>query len=244
MSFLTFKNIFKVYGEGEGQVYALNDISFNINKGEMLAIMGPSGSGKSTLLNIIGCLDNPSKGEYIINNKISNKLKEKQLSKLRNELFGFVVQFFALIEDLNIEKNISIPLEYSKKRYSKKEKKEKIESLAERLKIKEKFKRYPKELSGGQCQRAAIARALINNPDIILADEPTGALDKKTGEEVVNILRELANKEKTIIIVTHDINVAMKCDRVLILEDGKIKSERMNYEEENNIIYNNSNFNN
>lgn len=244
MSFLTFKNIFKVYGEGEGQAYALNDISFNINKGEMLAIMGPSGSGKSTLLNIIGCLDNPSKGEYIINNKISNKLKEKQLSKLRNELFGFVVQFFALIEDLNIEKNISIPLEYSKKRYSKKEKKEKIESLAERLKIKEKLKRYPKELSGGQCQRAAIARALINNPDIILADEPTGALDKKTGEEVVNILRELANKEKTIIIVTHDINVAMKCDRVLILEDGKIKSERMNYEEENNIIYNNSNFNN
>lgn len=244
MSFLTFKNISKTYGEGQGQVNALTDISFNVNKGELLAIMGPSGSGKSTLLNIIGCLENPSRGNYFIDNKLSNELKENELAKLRNEMFGFVVQFFALIEDLTIEKNISIPLEYSKKRYSKKEKKEKIENLAERLKIKEKLKRYPNELSGGQCQRAAIARALINDPHIILADEPTGALDKKTGEEVINIFKELANKGKTILIVTHDLNVAMKCDRVLILEDGKIKDERINDEKENNIINTNNRFTN
>ena len=244
MSLLTFKNISKTYGEGDGQVNALNDISFNVNKGEMLAIMGPSGSGKSTLLNIIGCLENPSKGNYFINNKSTNKLKENELAKLRNETFGFVVQFFALIEDLTIEKNVSIPLEYSKKKFTKKEKKEKIENLAECLKIKEKLKKYPKELSGGQCQRAAIARALINDPHIILADEPTGALDKQTGEEVVDILKDLSNKGKTILIVTHDINVAMKCNRILILEDGKITSERINNEKENNIINTNNNFNN
>lgn len=240
MSFLTFKNISKIYGEGDGQVNALNDISFSVNKGEMLAIMGPSGSGKSTLLNILGCLENPTSGNYFIDNKLSNKLKEKELSKLRNQMFGFVVQFFALVEDLTIEKNISIPLEYSKKKYTKKEKKEKIYNLADRLKIKDKLKKYPKELSGGQCQRAAIARALINDPHIILADEPTGALDKKTGEEVIDILKELAKKGKTILIVTHDLNVAMKCDRILILEDGKIKGDKIIDKKENNIITSNN----
>ena len=240
MNFLTFKNISKIYGEGDGQVNALNNISFNVNKGEMLAIMGPSGSGKSTLLNILGCLENPTSGDYFIDNKLSNKLKEKELSKLRNQMFGFVVQFFALVEDLNIEKNISIPLEYSKKKYTKKEKKDKIYNLANRLKIKDKLKKYPKDLSGGQCQRAAIARALINDPHIILADEPTGALDKKTGEEVIDILKELSKKGKTVLIVTHDLNVAMKCDRILILEDGKIKGDKIIDKKENNIITSNN----
>lgn len=227
MSFIEFKNITKIYGTGDGEVVAVNNVSFSINRGEMVAIIGTSGSGKSTLLNLIGCLDKPTTGEYYIENKSTKNLKDTQLSRLRNKTFGFVVQYFALIDDSNVQSNIMIPLEYSKIKINKKDASDKIIALATKLNIHDKLKKHPKQLSGGQCQRVAIARALINNPDIILADEPTGALDKKTGAEVVKILRDLTTDGKSVVIVTHDNNIALQCDRILRIEDGIIVEERV-----------------
>lgn len=220
MNLIQLKKIHKVYGKGEAKVEALKGIDLSIDKGEMIAIMGSSGSGKSTLLNILGCLDKGSDGEYYLKGEDISSFKHRKLAKLRNKTFGFIVQYFALLNELTVWENIKIPLEYSKT--SKKESKERIIKILKMLGIEDKIKKHPNELSGGQNQRVAIARALANNPDIILADEPTGALDKKTGKEVMQIFKQLNEQGKTVIIVTHDENVAKECAKTIHIEDGVI----------------------
>jgi putative ABC transport system ATP-binding protein len=216
------KSITRFYGKNENRVDALRGIDLSINSGEFIAIIGPSGSGKTTLLNILGCLDSPNSGEYIIDKTDISKLTSKDLANLRNKKFGFIVQNFALLDDYTVYENIKIPLDYSKTKIN--NKKQEIKEILKKLGIEDKINKFPTELSGGQCQRVSIARALINNPDIILADEPTGALDKEMGQQVINIFKEINKENKTIIIVTHDANIASQCDRVITIEDGSIKS--------------------
>lgn len=223
MDLINLKNISKTYGKNDARVEALKEINLTVASGEMLCIMGASGSGKSTLLNIIGCLDKTSSGEYFLKQENINKYSTKGLAKIRNKTFGFVVQYFGLLDDYTVYENIQIPLEYSKT--PRKKRKILIENMLDKLKIKDKSNKTPTELSGGQNQRVAIARALVNNPDIILADEPTGALDRKTSEEVMDIFKKLNEDGKTIIIVTHDEKVASKCRRIVTLDDGKIISD-------------------
>ncbi len=218
MSMIFLKNITKIYGKGSAEVKALSNVSLNIEKGEMVAIIGTSGSGKSTLLNILGCLDLPTCGEYYLEDKNINSCSSKESARLRNEKFGFVVQDFALIERYTVKKNVLLPLTYSHKKISQ----EQIDNIFSKLGILEKKKVYANTLSGGQRQRVAIARAIINDPDIILADEPTGSLDTKNSGEVINILRELNSDGKTIILVTHDMQIAKSCSRIIQIEDGKI----------------------
>ncbi len=213
-------NLSKVYGKSNTEVKALNEVNLEINEGEMIAIMGPSGSGKSTLLNILGGLDSPTSGEYLLKNRNVQNMKQKELSKVRNRTFGFVVQSFALIDHYSVFNNVMIPLDYTK--LKKADKKEKIRLCLDKVGILDKSKNYPYELSGGQCQRVAIARALVNTPDVILADEPTGNLDKNNGEQIIEIFKELNKAKTTIIIITHDDEVASKCNRVIRLEDGRI----------------------
>ncbi len=218
MSILELRNIEKDYGKGEAQVKALKNINLSIEKGEMIAIMGPSGSGKSTLLNILGFLDKPTSGEYIFNGENIKDLKENDLAKYRNKKIGFVVQNFALLDDYTVFQNINLPLDYAK--IKKRDRISLITNIVKKVGLSDKINKLPTELSGGQNQRVAIARALINNPDIILADEPTGALDLNTGEEIMDIFQELNKEGKTIIIITHDKNIASKCERILNIKDG------------------------
>ncbi len=220
MSLINLVNIKKVYGKNDSAVCALDGVSINIAQGDLIAITGTSGSGKSTLLNIIGCLDRSTDGDYFLNNKNINSFNNRELAKIRNKTFGFVVQDFALIEDYSVFENVVIPLEYTKD--NKKEKRKKVINLLKELSVEEKIDKYPRELSGGQNQRVAIARALANNPEIILADEPTGALDNKTSKEIMSIFKKLNEKGKTIIIVTHDLHIANQCNRILSIEDGKV----------------------
>ena len=225
MSLIELKNICRFYGKDDAQTKAINNVSLSINSGEMVAIMGTSGSGKSTLLNIIGCLDEKTSGEYYFNGKSIDEYKRNYIDALRNSAFGFVVQYFALIDSYSVYENVEIPLVYNKTRVS--NKKEIIKSTLSKLGIEHKIHKHPNELSGGQCQRVAIARAIVNNPTVILADEPTGALDKTTGEDVMNILKDLNQDGKTIIIVTHDINVANRCERIISLSDGTICDDKI-----------------
>lgn len=220
MSLIELKNICRFYGKDDAQTKALNNVSLTIDSGEMVAIMGTSGSGKSTLLNIIGCLDKKTDGEYYFDGKRIDEYSKNDLAALRNSAFGFVVQYFALIDSYSVYENVEIPLVYNKTKVS--NKKERIKETLCKLGIEHKIHKHPNELSGGQCQRVAIARAIVNNPRVILADEPTGALDKKTGEEVMNILKKLNSEGKTIIIVTHDINIANMCGRTISLSDGEV----------------------
>lgn len=219
---IKLRNITKVYGEGNSSVYALREINLDIEKEEMIAIMGPSGSGKSTLLNIIGLLDDASKGNYIFmgNNVQNMSIKEKAL--LRNQKLGFVVQDFALVEKYTVKQNVEIPFAYRKDKLSKKEQEKRIRQTLHRFGIEEKMFELVYNLSGGQRQRVAIARAVINDADIILADEPTGALDSATAEEIINIFKELNGKGKTIIMVTHDKDIADNCNRIINIKDGQI----------------------
>lgn len=218
---IELKNISKVYNKSKSnEVNALQNIDLKIEAGSMLAIMGPSGSGKSTLLNILGCLDVASAGTYKLNGQELQSLSRGKLAAVRNQHFGFVVQDFALIEDYTVMKNVEIPLHYSKNRVNKKEK---TLALLDMLGMKEKASEYVYNLSGGQRQRVAIARALINNPDIILADEPTGALDQKTGEQVLAIFKKIHKEQnKTVLIVTHDEKIAKQCEGIINIVDGKI----------------------
>lgn len=220
MKIIRLKKISKVFGNGEKIVRALRGISLDIDAGELIAVVGASGSGKSTLLNVIGLLDEASDGEYYLNDiKISN-LKFNEKAQLRNKYLGFIVQNSALIKDYTVRDNIEIPLEYSK--VKKNQRKIRVEKICNSLGIADKIDKYPSDLSGGQCQRVAIARALINNPNIILADEPTGALDSKTGQEIMNIFKDLNQQGKTIIIVTHDKKIAEQCNKIIYIEDGQI----------------------
>lgn len=220
MTQIVLDSISKIYGAGEGQVNALMDVSLSIKKGEMLAIMGRSGSGKSTLLNILGGLCKMTQGSYQFEGEQLNFSKQSKLSTFRRNNIGFIVQHYALLDEYTIFENVALPLKYGK--ISKKEISFKVNTLLKEFQIEEKKDRYPYELSGGQCQRAAIARAIVNDAEVILADEPTGALDLKTEASIMQRFYTLNEKGKTIVIVTHDENIAKNCHRVIYIEDGKI----------------------
>lgn len=219
MEIIKIQDIEKIFGTKATPEYVLKKLNLTVNSGEMIAIMGPSGSGKSTLMNILGLMDSPSSGKYILcNEDILNK-KDKELAQMRNEKIGFVFQHFNLINNYNLIENVIIPISYSK---NKKNMKKRATDVLTKVGLAEHINKRVADLSGGQKQRVAIARALANNPQIILADEPTGALDEKTGLEILNLLKKLNNEGKTIIIVTHDLNIAKKCDKIIKIKDGQI----------------------
>lgn len=218
MAYIEAKNIHKTFGKGDAAVHALRGASLSVDKGEMVAVMGKSGSGKSTLLNILGGLMTMDEGELRVGGKKVDFRKKKYLLNYRRREVGFVVQYFALIDDMNVYKNVSLPLRYQGIPRAKI--KQRTTKMLRNLGIEEKAKSYPGELSGGQQQRAAIARALVKNAKIILADEPTGALDEDTGNDVMKLFQRLKMKDRAIIIVTHDSKVAEYCDRIVYLKDG------------------------
>ena len=218
MAYIEAKNIHKTFGKGDAAVHALRGASLSVDKGEMVAVMGKSGSGKSTLLNILGGLMTMDEGELRVGGKKVDFRKKKYLLNYRRREVGFVVQYFALIDDMNVYKNVSLPLRYQGIPRAKIRKR--TTKMLRNLGIEEKAKSYPGELSGGQQQRAAIARALVKNAKIILADEPTGALDEDTGNDVMKLFQRLKMKNRVIIIVTHDSKVAEYCDRIVYLKDG------------------------
>ncbi len=218
MAYIEAKNIHKTFGKGDAAVHALRGASLSVDKGEMVAVMGKSGSGKSTLLNILGGLMTMDEGELRVGGKKVDFRKKKYLLNYRRREVGFVVQYFALIDDMNIYKNVSLPLRYQGIPRAKI--RQRTTKMLRNLGIEEKAKSYPGELSGGQQQRAAIARALVKNAKIILADEPTGALDEDTGNDVMKLFQRLKMKDRAIIIVTHDSKVAEYCDRIVYLRDG------------------------
>ncbi len=217
------ENITKVYKIGEIEVHALRGIDLEVNDGEFIAIMGPSGSGKSTLMNILGCLDTPTSGLYLLDGIDVSKLNDNELATIRNVKVGFVFQTFNLLPRLNVFQNIELPTIYSHKKSNNKLKK--IYECIEAVGLKGKERNRPTELSGGEKQRVAIARALINNPAIILADEPTGNLDSRTGEEIMAIFQNLNKQGKTIILVTHELDIANHTQRIIYLRDGLIVKE-------------------
>jgi len=220
MTLIELKDIQKTFGQKEATTHALKDISLKINKGDLIAIMGTSGSGKSTLLNLIGCLDVPTSGNYLLNNKTIDSNSKKQLAQLRNGCFGFVLQDFVLVPHYTVKQNILLPLIYQKNKLLKKQYKDKLDELLKKLGLFDKKNTPVGLLSGGQKQRVAIGRALINNPEIILADEPTGSLDQKTSYEIMELLIELHQEGKTVIIITHDPKIAEYCHKIINLEDG------------------------
>ena len=218
MAYIEANNIHKTFGKGDAAVHALRGASLSVDKGEMVAVMGKSGSGKSTLLNILGGLMTMDEGELRVGGKKVDFRKKKYLLNYRRREVGFVVQYFALIDDMNVYKNVSLPLRYQGIPGAKI--RQRTKKMLRNLGIEEKAKSYPGELSGGQQQRAAIARALVKNAKIILADEPTGALDEDTGNDVMKLFQRLKMKNRAIIIVTHDSKVAEYCDRIVYLRDG------------------------
>ncbi len=222
MEIINLKEINKKYNNGKpNEVHALRGVDLVINKGDSIAIMGVSGSGKSTLLNIIGCLDKSTSGEYLLDGVNINSKNATELAEIRNNMFGFILQSYGLIESDKVMNNVRIPLLFSKK-YKPSEQKDRIETVLNKLKIFNLKNTKVRDLSGGQKQRVAIARAMVNAPEIILADEPTSALDSTTANEIISVLKELQQKGNTIIVVTHDQNVANKLDRIVHIVDGKI----------------------
>lgn len=217
---ITLRNINKTYGNGENATHALQDISLEIAEGEMIAIMGTSGSGKSTLLNILGCMDQFDSGEYLYRDTEVHKLSNQQLHQFRKAHVGFVFQHFALMNQYTVYENVELPL--SIQNIPKKERKEKVYEALTWMGIQDLARKMPAKISGGQQQRCAIARALASGNELILADEPTGALDINTGNEIMNILEDLNKQGKTIVIVTHNPEIAARTQRVLHMEDGKI----------------------
>lgn len=217
---ISLRNINKIYKGAGFQVNALNDVNIEIAEGEMLAIMGASGSGKSTLLNILGCLDTATSGSYMLDEKEIVDFTEREMAHLRNNTFGFVMQDFALIERYTVIKNVMLPLYYGN--IPRKERIQKAEEILRKVGLLEKKNQLALRLSGGQRQRVAIARALVNDAKVIFCDEPTGALDKKTGKDIMEIFKQMNKDGKTVIIVTHDPVVAEVCDRVIYISDGRV----------------------
>lgn len=225
MPAISLKNVIKNFYLGENIVKALRGVSLEIAKGEFVAIIGPSGSGKSTLMHIIGALDSPTAGTYVLAGQDVSYLSDEDRARVRNKKIGFVFQTFNLLARYTAEKNVEIPLMYAG--ISEDKRKKRVKLLLERVGIADRADHNPNELSGGQKQRVAIARALANNPEIILADEPTGNLDTKTGNQILDILIELNQKDSvTVIVVTHDPEVASLADRVITLRDGEILSDK------------------
>jgi putative ABC transport system ATP-binding protein len=227
------KEISKIYTMGSEVVRALQSISIEIKKGEYVAFMGPSGSGKSTLMNIIGCLDSPTSGNYILNNKDVSDLTENELAEIRNKEIGFVFQTFNLLPRATSLENVALPLIYAG--YGKSERDEMALQTLENVGLGSRAKHKPNELSGGQRQRVAIARALVNNPSIILADEPTGNLDTKTSYDIMELFQQLHDAGNTIIMVTHEDDIAHYAHRIIRLRDGLVESDTVNTEITRNI---------
>lgn len=220
---ISTKDLWKIYHLGKQEVKALCGVSLTIAFNEFLAIMGPSGSGKSTLMNLLGCLDTPSQGEYYLKDKEVSTLSENELARIRNEEIGFVFQVFNLLPRATAFHNVELPLIY--KGAGKKERKEKVRKALEMVEMSGRMNHRPSELSGGERQRVAIARALVNEPSLLLADEPTGNLDSKTGQEILNLFRKIHSQGNTVIIVTHDKDIAYHAQRIIYLKDGMIERE-------------------
>jgi putative ABC transport system ATP-binding protein len=222
-SLILAEDIWKIYKMGKQEVQALRGVSFSIKKNEFVAIMGPSGSGKSTIMNIVGCLDTPTKGKYYLKGKLVSTLSDNELAYIRNREIGFVFQVFNLLPRATAYHNVEIPLIY--KGTKKKEREERTQRALEMVEMTERKDHRPSELSGGERQRVAIARALVNEPSLLLADEPTGNLDSKTGQEILNLFRKIHDQGNTIIIVTHDREIAQHAHRIITIRDGKITEE-------------------
>ena len=225
---IKLEDIVKNYKIGKIIVEALRKVSLDINRNEYVAIMGPSGSGKSTLMNLIGCLDTPTDGTYILNNKDVSKMDDNQLADIRNNEIGFVFQTFNLLPRYNALENVMLPLIYAG--VSKTERIRRAEDVCESVGLSDRIAHKPNELSGGQRQRVALARALVNNPSIILADEPTGNLDSKTSIDIMNVFDEIHRLGNTIILVTHEVDIAKRAHRIVKLFDGEVESDVLNEE--------------
>ena len=219
MEILRCEHITKIYGSGETQVTALDDVSFSVEKGEFVSVIGPSGSGKSTLLHILGGVDKPTSGKVFIDGTDMHALKEDKLAVFRRRQIGLVYQFYNLMPVLNVEENIALPHLLDGRELDR----ERLESIIDHLGLTERRYNLPRQLSGGQQQRVSIGRALYSHPAVLLCDEPTGNLDRKTGEEIVDLLKQSNRSQKqTLILITHDEALAMQADRILYLEDGKV----------------------
>ncbi|MDZ4664433.1 MAG: ABC transporter ATP-binding protein [Bacteroidota bacterium] len=223
---IVLKNIEKLYKIGKELIYALRDISLNVEKNEYVALMGPSGSGKSTLMNMLGCLDTPSNGEYILNGHSVATMSDSELAEIRNKEIGFVFQTFNLLPRATTLENVALPLVYAG--MPKVAREERAKEVLEQVGLGDRMSHKPNELSGGQRQRVAIARALVNNPAIILADEPTGNLDSKTSIEIMGLLENIHKNGNTIILVTHEEDIALHAHRIVRLRDGLVESDTIN----------------
>ncbi len=218
---ISTENLEKHYEVGPEKVFALKGINLSIDKGEFVSIMGPSGSGKTTLMNIIGCLDSPSKGDYFLNGKLVSELNDDELAQIRNKEIGFIFQSFNLLARNSALSNVLLPTKYAG--LDEKKSLSRAKEMLELVGLSDRTDHAPSELSGGQQQRVAIARALVNKPSIIFADEPTGNLDSKTGQDVMNLLKNLNNNGQTIIIITHEDNIASQSNRIIKIKDGLIE---------------------
>lgn len=225
-SIIQLENICKSYFLGKQELQVLKGINLDIFKNEYVALMGPSGSGKSTLMNILGCLDTATRGRYVLNGKDVSRMLDNDLAEIRNKEIGFVFQQFNLLPRLTAAENVALPLIYSG--VGKKERSDRAMAVLEKVKLEDRSTHKPNELSGGQCQRVAIARALINNPSIILADEPTGNLDSKTSHEIMDILGKIHNDGNTIILVTHEEDISHFAHRIIRLKDGLMETDKVN----------------
>jgi putative ABC transport system ATP-binding protein len=223
MGLITTHDLWKTYVMGDEEIHALRGLSINIERGEYVAIMGPSGSGKSTLMNLIGCLDTPSKGSYLLNGKEVAAMNDDDLARIRNEEIGFVFQTFNLLPRATALHNVELPLVYAG--VSSKDRQTRAMQALEKVELTSRSTHRPNELSGGQRQRVAIARALVNNPSILLADEPTGNLDSKTGDEIMAVFAKLHGGGNTIILVTHEADIAAHAHRVIYVRDGQVERD-------------------